>query len=371
MHKKKIGITQLAVTFIILGIAIVVDRVTGSDWFGRVLDFWPLLLVWIGAEIVWWQSRSRTQEEGGWKLDAKSLVLLFLVLSVSGVFHTVNNAMASAGRSGLWGMFGNWNFGPSHTVLLKDEDLALTGAESLYIDNSVGKITVEGTESDTIHLKAEAKVNSTDSAAAQERAKNIAIRVTDGKEARIVVEDSGSRNNPPSVNLTLQVPKKLAISNKTNAGEIEVTGVANANLQSDAGKIQADRIAGTLQVRTHAGEIQADEVGSIDLQTDMGRIKVQNVKEKVKATTNAGEIDIKTQYAVAGDWDLRTDMGKISASIPKDSSVKIQAAADMGAIKGLQNSSKGPSSTGSEERNGGKFLIHANTDAGAIEFDIH
>jgi DUF4097 and DUF4098 domain-containing protein YvlB len=369
---KKVGIFPLAITLIVLGVSIVLTKLTGTDWFGKALSLWPLVLIAIGAEIVWWQSRSRSGDGPGWKLDGKSIFLLTLVLVISGIFHTIGSVASSLSKEGLWGFIRSWDqHGPSLKVPLFDQDLALEEADSIYIENSLGKLRVEGVEGSRAHLKAEASVNTTDQQDAEARAKNIKIEVVQGKQAKIVVNDEGFRGVNgllrPSVNLVLQVPKKMAVSSKTNAGEVEVAGVAEVNAETDVGRVSVQKIAGNAKVRSHAGEIEAHDVGAADLQSDMGRIEVKEVKGNVKVKSNAGAIEVATSSPVGGNWDLQTDMGAIDIQFPEQSSVRFEGQTDMGSIRTPKKKSSAPDSKLTDEFGDQKYRISAQTHAGKIE----
>ncbi|GAX90684.1 DUF4097 family beta strand repeat-containing protein [Effusibacillus lacus] len=370
---KKVGIIPLAITLIVLGLSIILTKVTGVDWFGKALNFWPLVLIAIGAEILWRQSRSRNGEGPAWKLDGKSIFLLILVLAISGVVHGVNSVATSYHKDGIRGIISAFEgFGPGQLVTLQDQDLALAGAESLLIENPVGKIRVEGTDGDKVHLRADANVHLLDRTAAEERAKQIEIRVQDGKNAKIIVEDRAGiqRMNPPSVRLTLQVPKRMAIITKGKMGEVEVAGVASVNAESDTGRVAVEKIQNLAKIRTNMGEIKATEVGSADLESDMGRVDLREVKGNVKARTDKGEVKVQTSTPVAGDWELKTDMGRISVTFPANSSVRFEGKTDKGSISGLSGPEgrvNGPGPRATQTFGEGKYRIYAETNLGSIE----
>ncbi|WP_018132382.1 DUF4097 family beta strand repeat-containing protein [Effusibacillus pohliae] len=363
---KKVGSLQLAITLIVLGAAIGLGKLTGSDWLGRVLDFWPLVLIAIGAEIVWRQSRAGSGEGPAWKLDGKSIFLLAFVLAAAGVFHAVNTAASAFSKDGIWGIFRNW--GPTQTVTFRDEDLNLADADSLSIESSFGQIRVEGTGDNRVHLRAVAHVPAAARTAAEERAKQIQIQVSQGKKAKIVIDDQAVGQitgwQTPAVDLELQVPKKMLIDCKSNTGTIRVSGVAGVNVESDAGKVTVEKIAGPVKVKSDAGAIDVSEAGRVELESDMGSVTVRDIKENVQVRAHAGRVDVRTSVPVGGDWDLQTDMGSITLSYPAASSVTLEAKTDMGSISGPGFNQHGPNA--SVVRGDGKFRISAKTNAGAI-----
>jgi hypothetical protein len=368
-RKKKIGTVQLAITLIVLGIAMVIDKISGTDWFGRILNLWPLLLIAIGAEIIWWQTRTRKHSDAPeWKIDGKSIVILTLVLVISGVVHMANTVVTGISKNGIWD-FVNWSgVGPSHSVHLLEKELNLPGVESIRIVNSVGRLQVDGIDGNQIHLRAVARIHSGDASQAETRGKQIEIRVTEGKQAKIEVLDNGPATNRPSVDLVLQVPKRISIIGELNAGEADVSGVANADIDTNAGRVQVSNIPGKATIRTNAGSVEVREVGQAWVKTEMGRVTADNVKGKLDVSTNAGEVDVKTMYPAAADWYVKTDVGKISLAFPKESSVNIHATAEIGSIKGPSGNSNGPNA---EYKYGdGQHQIVAKTNAGSISIDL-
>lgn len=367
---KRVGIFQLAITLIALGVAIVLTKLTGTDWLGRVLSLWPLVLIAVGGEIVWRQTRARNGGEPDWKLDGKSLVVLTLVLGVTGALHSLNSVAASLSKDGLWGIMREWEgVGPNQTVPVKDEILDLAGAESIFIENPSGKLRVEGTDENRVRLRADANIHILDRAAAEERAKAIGIRIHQGKEASIIVEDRGAGGgNRASVNLLLQVPKNIPVSSKSRAGEVEMTGVAGVGAETDMGRVSVQNVRGTVKVRTHAGEIEVTGAGSADLESDMGRVRAENVAGSVRGRTRSGRLEVRTSDPVGGNWDLQTNTGAISLAFPADSSVKFEGKTGTGVITGPDINFKGPEGGPVSKIYGeGKYLIFARTDTGGIE----
>lgn len=176
---------------------------------------------------------------------------------------------------------------------------------------------MEGIDGNQIHLRADARIHGTDATQAEKRGKQIEIRVMEGKQAKIEVIDNGPPQNRPSVDLVLQVPKRVSIIGETNAGEADVSGVANADIDANAGRVQVSNIPGTATIRTNAGSVEVREVGDVWVKTDMGRVTADDVKGKLNISTNAGEVDVKTRYPVAADWQLKTRFRENLIGFPK------------------------------------------------------
>jgi len=74
---------------------------------------------------------------------------------------------------------------------------------------------------------------------------------------------------PCNVAFTLTVPAGVSVTAVTQGGDIEVSGVASANLDSGGGNVVASNIAGALTIASGGGEQQLMHVGG-PLQTDSG-----------------------------------------------------------------------------------------------------
>jgi len=80
MRSKKIGVFTLGISLVVFGVLFMV-RVF-APWFDfvRVLQFWPVVLILLGIEVLVSALVPRKEGDAAIKLDAASIVLLFVVL---------------------------------------------------------------------------------------------------------------------------------------------------------------------------------------------------------------------------------------------------------------------------------------------------
>jgi len=80
MKSRKIGVLTLGVALVAFG-ALFLARVF-APWFdyARVLQFWPVVLILLGVEVLVSALLPKKEGEPSFKLDAVSIILLFAVL---------------------------------------------------------------------------------------------------------------------------------------------------------------------------------------------------------------------------------------------------------------------------------------------------
>jgi DUF4097 and DUF4098 domain-containing protein YvlB len=118
-------------------------------------------------------------------------------------------------------------------------------------------------------------------------------------EQPVTVKVSGDKlefRSDASVDLVVLMPVKLSsVRLRTGGGELTLTDVAaNALMETDGGKIEADRVTGQLKASTGGGDVTLKEDG-------------------VGGSTNKAETAGGSMYvdAVKGDWTVKTAGGNV------------------------------------------------------------
>ncbi|WP_176560159.1 DUF4097 family beta strand repeat-containing protein [Brevibacillus dissolubilis] len=367
---KKIGRYQLALTLVALGTAILVDKLTGSQWLPRILPFWPLILIAVGGELVYRQIRPGDSGTR-WQLDRKSIVLtgvIILIASFIPGFKTSDGDWGSleAVQNGLEKNLPIIS-GPSSRVTLHDAELSASDIESVHINNSLGEVKVIGTDDPVATVKIDANIK----AQTQEEAKSISSQLEvsveqNGSELQIEVEE---HKKLKEVYITVRVPRTVQVYADQQTGAIEVSKVTEAVLNTDLGSIQATDIPTAVKATSRAGAISLTDIGETTVKSELGSITIKNPAGKLDAENEMGEIKISTFYQIAGDWDVRNEMGSIEVMHPTDASFELTATAEMGEVEGknLMVTEVGTGSTVSQTFGSGGKEITLETKAGSIE----
>ena len=105
MKSRKIGVLTLGVALVAFGLLYLL-RVFVPGWnYVTVLRFWPFVLILLGAEVLLAALLPRPEGQSAPKLDALSVILLFVTL-----FMACALAAAEFALSQLPELFGRWSW---------------------------------------------------------------------------------------------------------------------------------------------------------------------------------------------------------------------------------------------------------------------
>src|SRR5579871_887227 len=103
-------------------------------------------------------------------------------------------------------------------------------------------------------------------------------------------------NTSAAVDYTITVPRRLALSLRTNAGAIKVEGVTGGmTLHSDFGSVQMREVSGGIEADTSSGALSvtdSPQASPVRIRTDFGSIALKNVSGQIDARTSSGEISV-------------------------------------------------------------------------------
>lgn len=103
------------------------------------------------------------------------------------------------------------------------------------------------------------------------------------------------------VDYRLEVPASAKVRAGSSSGDITVTGVASAELDSSSGDVRAERIAGPLKVRTSSGDLTAAELSGpeFEFRTGSGDSTVGFAKApaSVSVTSSSGDVTLRAPQA--------------------------------------------------------------------------
>jgi len=93
MKSRKIGVFTLGISLVVFGVLFMV-RVF-APWFDfvRVMQFWPVVLILLGIEVLVSALLPRKEGEDAIKLDPASIILLFVVLFLAGALAAAQFAL--------------------------------------------------------------------------------------------------------------------------------------------------------------------------------------------------------------------------------------------------------------------------------------
>jgi hypothetical protein len=136
---------------------------------------------------------------------------------------------------------------------------------------------------------------------------------------RLVLADPACSSSglPCSVSFTLVVPSGVTVTAVTDGGQLTVSGVAGADLNSGGGPVTATRIAGPLTVRTSGGPLVLNgQTGPLDADTSSGPVTAQGLgSATADIATDGGNAQIA--FTAAPDsLTVSTDGGLAALTVP-------------------------------------------------------
>jgi hypothetical protein len=153
-----------------------------------------------------------------------------------------------------------------------------------------------------------------------------------------------------SGNVELNVPRGATVSLKVQSGDIEVSGVAEARVESASGDIDLTLISKGVDIDAFSGDISvADSRGSIRLRSLSGSVEATNLRPndakdeftvksmsgdillqnvthaKIEGETTSGSVRFDGALAKGGGYKLQTTSGDLTMSLPAAASFRVNA----------------------------------------------
>jgi hypothetical protein len=230
----------------------------------------------------------------------------------------------------LWKVFagllvvGALVWGPYQVVVLlaHEERVELSsypaaGLARLQVDSASGSIRVEGTDGDSIEVRAEISDGLRRTGESQ---------TVDGETLRL---DSTCPNYGSDwcwVNYRIRAPRELELVLDSDNSSIRVAGMTGAvSAHADNGSVELSDLAGPIDVSADNGRVEASRLTSstVTADTDNGRITLEFAAPPtmVEASADNGSVEVVvpddgTSYRL----DIETDHGGQTEDVPIDSS---------------------------------------------------
>lgn len=143
-------------------------------------------------------------------------------------------------------------------------------------------------------------------------------------------------SNGYSVNVTITVPRRVALEARTGDGGINVDDLQGTiDLNSGDGRIIASRLDGQLKVHTGDGTIRIDQAaGKVDADSGDGSIEISGRLDDLAVRTGDGpvRIDASNGSAMKNDWRITTGDGRVALRLPNDFNAAVDASTGDGTV---------------------------------------
>ncbi|WDE03796.1 DUF4097 family beta strand repeat protein [Thalassomonas viridans] len=178
----------------------------------------------------------------------------------------------------------------------------------LVIEAGAGSMEIKSAEVDAIEVTAKVY---------QERAHdNYCLSLTRENNQALLesatCRDNRFSNDDTSIDLTVLVPKTLALDIHDGSGFIKIDGVAAAKIADGSGYIDIANVAGAVDINDGSGLITARNIdNNLDITDGSGAIDVQSVDGDLVISDGSGSIDVAS---VTGKVVITDGSGSISVS---------------------------------------------------------
>lgn len=262
-----------------------------SNAFGH---WWPLIFIFWGATKLY--ERTLAQRQGrtsGWITPGE----VFLVLGLMTVVGMVVAWDIVKSRIPI----DELEIGDPYSFPVDLPSQTIPANAHIAIRGGRGNIAVRSSDESTLRVSGEKSIRTLSEGDADKRANSISVGVTqsgDSYEVRPTGFDLG--DSRVSVNMDVVVPKKAAVTVRTERGDITVSDILT-----------------DLAVSTRKGDIEInDTAGNVSVDTNSGDVKVTDTKGDVKVAGRGGDIE-----AVNATGSLVVD-GEFYGSIRADKIAK-------------------------------------------------
>ncbi|WHX48400.1 DUF4097 family beta strand repeat-containing protein [Paenibacillus woosongensis] len=383
-RRRRFRTGRMTASLLLIGIGIIllVDVATGSNFMLHLLKWWPLLFVVAGLEQIYvflWNRRKTAYPLRLLRVDLKGLLLsLFVAFSVFAVtqqdhyMHLWNRVSLDLTAAGT-------DFSAEEGYSLIKDQLEIPidlSTEQIVLNGINGNIDVRRAEIEGIRVESTVWVDQLPAEEAKLVAEETELQVTEGKTLTLNVKDkvygaSGKRH--PRMNMTVFLPENrfLDIDISTSNGKIKMSGIRalkQIKLQTGNGDLklwdvngdvtaktlngdaEMYRIFGNVSVDTQGGNMMGNMItGQVSMSTLVGNIALMNVDDDIHAATKNGNIVIHGVAAalkaeslngkiqiespqIEGDWNVYSAVGEMTITIPEEGDYTLEGSSGYGDI---------------------------------------
>lgn len=243
-----------------------------------------------------------------------------------------------------------------------EETFQVSDGGQLTVVTIGGDVTVVTGSGDTVHILAHQIFHSADNEEeADELAEDLEFSITQDGNAIAATAKYTKRSSGwfswgktgVGVSFTVTVPAHFGVKASTSGGDIEVADIVGVvDVRTSGGDIELGRIEGRVDAVTSGGDIEVQAGrGKMRVSTSGGDIRIDRAEGDVQASTSGGDVhidyvdgivnasssggDVFARFAsqLSGAATLSTSGGNVTAWLPLDSAVFLDAATSGGGVK--------------------------------------
>jgi DUF4097 and DUF4098 domain-containing protein YvlB len=126
-----------------------------------------------------------------------------------------------------------------------------------------------------------------------------------------------------SIDYEVTVPAATTVSGQNDSGEVDISGVAEANVRASSGNVTVRDVPGTVNVQASSGAVELSDIGgAVVAKADSGNITADQVDDDVTLKASSGAIEA---HGIAGTAKLGADSGNITVELTEAGDVDADA----------------------------------------------
>jgi hypothetical protein len=354
-----VGLLSLGLILLATGACLLAGNLSGGPTVARLADFWGLVPLLLGLELLLASYRASRRVAGGARVRLHTgAVAGLMVVALLAAFANVSAAVTVA-----WWDFGSFpdrDYSHAATVSLAGGTVVDSSVGAVRIDVPPGGMwTITGADAAETTVECDLTLRAAAAGQAQEAAAGAELKMrVEGGRLHIWVEvpglDPNISRSPVRVTAegTITLPRRLSVSLDSTTAGVSVSDFdGEVVLETSTGRVEVRRIGGRVAADTATGDILVEDVaGDVDVDTSTGSVEVVRVKGDIEVATSTGWVhvsdpggDVKvvsttddcritSTAPVAGDWRVETGTGSIEVTFPRNSDVSVSVRTNTGHI---------------------------------------
>ncbi|MCM1991992.1 hypothetical protein [Oceanirhabdus seepicola] len=342
MKQMRVGTFSLGILLVIIGMLILFGGIKGISGALLILKFWPIILISIGIEILYFVYRNKGAEIK-LKYDVLAVfIFIILVLISSGVF--VFNEFMDDEVSNV--VMGDIKSKAHSDIMIKEYEYDKADINKIVIEDR-GNINIKQSTDNKVRIKTSVVVKANSKKVAEEYKENVIdIKVIDGK---LLISDFNQQSLNKLVeigeidtNYELFIPEHIDVDINNINGSINISGIKNKldiyirgsvlkgneitgdiNIREGNGyrysNINLDNITGDIQLDTYGDQITLNNInGSLSGKVQSDRMHVDELKGKCELSLNNCNFNIKYKEKIQQDINIDGQGSSVEIYIPKN-----------------------------------------------------
>lgn len=334
---KKVGSITTAVGLLALGLLLLVEQLyPGQSWAANPLQWWPLLLIGLGVELLYRRSIKKDTEM---KIDP--LILVFLaVICGAGLYSQVQVQLLDHG------VFG-WKYNLTRSYEVKD---AATGIKSLEVTCPDGEVVLRPSSNGEFRVQSQVALKSN----REEDLPDTLLKLSREGERLLVTCEEGSWHGiggRRQTTTSIELPPGIPVRVDSQSGELSGQGFDNplvvdkefgeidlsnlgttVTIRSRSGEVTIREVRGDAIIRLTNGEVKAERVSDLQVALESGNISIIEGKGHIDARNQSGTITVDNPQGLNGDCRLHTETGSIELAAGRLDNCRLTASTGSGQV---------------------------------------